>query len=124
MDDHFSRENSQCRRIAAFVTGTVYLAQNGAIIACAQKGDKAWHIEHLSKDRRLFVKYGFTMTTGEAKTQHYLYEKIHSHPGSTAKTTEIYHAFETRGRTCVVMEDIDIFGHASDDEGLILSLSS
>jgi hypothetical protein len=123
MDDHSPRENSQCRRIAASATGTVYLAQNGAIIACAKKGDKAWHLEHLSKDRRFFVKYGFTMTTGERKTQHYLYEKIHSQPGSTVKTTEIYHAFETRGRTSIVMEDIDIFGHASNDEGLILSPS-
>jgi len=80
--------------------------------------DKARHLTYLSKDRKFFIKYGFSVTTGDAKTQHYFYEKIYSQRGTTVKISEIYHAFETRGRTYIVMEYIDIV------KGLMVSLRS
>ena len=93
-------------------------SQNEVIAACAKNGDEVRQLTYLSKDRKFFIKYGFSVTTGNAKTQHYFYEKIHSQRGTTVKISEIYHAFETRGRTYIVMEYIDIV------KGLMVSLSS
>ena len=56
------------------------------------------------------------MTIGEAKTQHYFYEKIYSQRGTTVKIPKIYRAFATRDQTYIVIEYIDIVGYASDEE--------
>ena len=56
------------------------------------------------------------MTTGEAKTQHYFHEEIHSLRGTTVKIPEISRALKSRGRTYIVMKYIDIVGHASDEK--------
>jgi hypothetical protein len=91
-------------------------SQDDVIAACAKTGDKVRELTYLSKARKFFIKYGFSVTTGEAKTQHYFYEKIHSQRGTTFRIPEIYRAFATRGRTYIVMEYIDIVGYASDEE--------
>jgi hypothetical protein len=91
-------------------------SQDDVIAACTKTGDEVRELTYLSKDRKFFIKYGFSVTTGEAKTQHYFYEKIHSQRGTTVRIPEIYRAFTTRGRTYIVMEYIDIVGYASDEE--------
>ena len=91
-------------------------SQEDIIAACAKKGDKIRQFTYLSKDRKFFIKYGFTVTVGEAKTQRYFHEKIYSQCGMTVKIPKIYRTFETRGRTYIVMEYIDIVSYASDEE--------
>jgi hypothetical protein len=91
-------------------------SQNDVVAACAKNGDEVRHLTYLSKDRKFFIKYGFSVTTGEAKNQQYFYKKIHSQRNITFKIPEIYRAFETRGRTYIVMEYIDIVDYASDEE--------
>jgi hypothetical protein len=86
------------------------------IAACDKRGDINGHFTYFSKDRRFFVKYGFYVTIGEAKTQQYFYEKINSQDWATIKIPKIYRAFETGGRTYIVMEYIDIVSYASDEE--------
>jgi hypothetical protein len=90
-------------------------SQNEVIAACAKNGDEVRQLTYLSKDRKFF-KYGFSVTTGEAKNQQYFYEKVYSQRGTTFKIPEIYRAFETRGRTYIVMECIDIVSYASDEK--------
>lgn len=90
--------------------------QEDIIAACAKNGDKTRELTYLSKDRKFFIKYGFTVTVGEANSQRYFYKKIHSQCGMTVKIPNIYRAFETRGRTYIVMEYIDIVSYASDEE--------
>ena len=91
-------------------------SQENIIAACAKNGDKTQQLTYLSKDRKFFIKYGFTVTVGEANTQRYFYKKIPSQCGTTVKIPKIYRAFETRGRTYIVMKYIDIVGYASDEE--------
>jgi hypothetical protein len=91
-------------------------SQNDVIAACAQNGDRVRQLTYLSKDRKFFIKYGSSVTIGEAKTQQYFYEKIYSQRGTTFKIPEIYRAFEAGGRTYIVMEYIDIVSYASDEE--------
>jgi hypothetical protein len=91
-------------------------SQNEVIAACAKNGDEVRQLTYLSKDRKFFIKYGFSVTTGEAKNQQYFYEKIYSQRGTTFKIPEIYRAFETTGRTYIVMEHIDVVSYASDEE--------
>jgi hypothetical protein len=42
--------------------------------------------------------------------------EINSQPSTTVKIPEIYRAFETRGRTYIIIEYIHIVGYASDGE--------
>jgi hypothetical protein len=91
-------------------------SQNDVIEACAKSGDEVRQLTYLSKDRKFFIKYGFSVTTGEAKNQQYFYKKTHSQRSITFKIPEIYRAFETKGRTYIVMEYIDIVDYASDEE--------
>src|SRR3954451_10990677 len=90
-------------------------SQDDVIAACA---DKARQLTYLSKDRKFFIKYGFSVTTGEAKIQHYFYEKIYSQCGTTVKIPEIYLAFEARGRTYIVS---DVRGVYQSQAGLAIS---
>jgi len=91
-------------------------SQDDIIAACTKNGDNTRQFTYLSKDRKFFIKYGFTVTAGEAQNQRYFYERIHSQSGATVKIPKIYRAFETRGRTYIVMEYIDIVSYASDEE--------
>lgn len=83
-------------------------SQEDITAACAKKGDRTRQLTYLSKDRKFFIKYGFSVKVGEAENQHYFYKKIHSQCGMAVKIPKIYRAFETRGRTYIVMEYIDI----------------
>ena len=96
---------------------TPNLPSQGDIIAAhAKMGDRTRQFTYLSKDRKFFIKYGFSVKVGEAKNQHYFYKKIRSQCGTAVKIPKIHHAFETRGRTYIVMEYIDIVSYASDEE--------
>src|SRR2546423_14860328 len=43
-------------------------SRDDVIAACAKKVDEVRHLTYLSKDRKFFIKYGFSAATGEAKT--------------------------------------------------------
>jgi hypothetical protein len=68
-------------------------SQNEVIAACAKNGDEVRQLTYLSKNRKFFIKYGFSVTRGEAKNQQYFYEKISSQRGTTFKIPEMYRAF-------------------------------
>lgn len=91
-------------------------SQEDIIAAHAKMGDRTRQFTYLSKDRKFFIKYGFSVKVGEAKNQHYFYKKIRSQCGTAVKIPKIHRAFETRGRTYIVMEHIDIVSCASDEE--------
>jgi hypothetical protein len=42
-------------------------SQSEVIEACNKNGTKTWQLTYLSKDRKFFIKYGFSVTPGEAK---------------------------------------------------------
>jgi hypothetical protein len=82
---------------------------------CPKNGIKNDHLTHTHNGKKIFIKYG-TVSMQEARNQQFFYDQIAKRPDSAIRIPEIYHAFNFRSHTYIVMEHIDIDHVASDEQ--------